>query len=389
MSDVRRPLGVGVVGAGWMGQVHARAFARLLHHYPELPIEPRLVAVADALPSATADFTRRFPSATPCGSWQQLLAEPAVDVVSVAAPNALHREIGTAAARAGKHLWIEKPVGLSAADVRAVADAVAAAGVQATVGFNYRNVPAVARAAQLVREGSLGTPTSAQVRLLTDYAAHPDGGLTWRFTRAHGGSGVLGDLASHGIDLVRFLLGDLERLVADTGVFVPHRPRISPGGSHYSVVTAPGGAPVGDVENEDHVSALLRTRGGARVVLEASRVAVGEQNAYGFLVHGTRGLVSWDFRRSDELVVSLGGEYVNQPSAVRFAGPGDGEYARFHPGAGIATSFDDTKVVEAAAFVRSVLGEPATGPSLEDALRSAQALEALLESARTGAWVAL
>jgi predicted dehydrogenase len=383
-------VGVGVIGAGWMGHAHARAYARLRHHYPELGVAPRLVAVSDTVPAQAADFARRYGTRRSYADWRAVLDDPDVDVVSVTAPNALHREIGVAVAQAGKHLWIEKPVGLGAEDARAVADAVAKAGVQATVGFNYRNFPAVARARDLVLGGGIGTPTHARVHLLTDYAAHPAGALSWRFVRDQGGHGVLGDLASHGVDLVRFLLGDIEQLVADTAIFLPRRPLATPGRSHYTVVDAGrDDVPIGEVENEDYVCALLRTRSQVRVTFEASRVAVGDQNTYGFLVHGTKGQVSWDFRRSDELVISMGEDYQNQPATTVFAGPGHGEYAAFQPGAGIAMGYDDSKVVEAAAFLRSVLEGTPHGPTLQDAISSAEALEAMVASVATGGWVKL
>ncbi|MFL6051548.1 MAG: Gfo/Idh/MocA family protein [Actinoallomurus sp.] len=383
-----RVVGVGVIGAGWMGHVHARAYARLPHHYPDLGIRARLVAVADTVPAQAEDFAARYAPDRVHADWPALLKDPEVEAVSVTAPNALHRDMAVAAAQAGKHLWIEKPVGLTADDARAVAEAVAAAGVQATVGFNYRNVPAVARARRLIADGAIGTPTHARVHLLTDYAAHPAGALTWRFLRAQGGSGVLGDLASHGVDLVRFLLGDLGQVVADTAVFVSRRPPAAPGGSHYAVVDAPG-EPTGEVENEDYVCALLRTRGGVRVTFEAGRAEVGEQNTYGFVVHGTEGRVGWDFRRAGALEVSAGGDYLNQPAQTVFAGPGDGEYARFQPGSGILMSYDDTKVIEAAAFLRSVDEDTPHGPTVEDAVRSAEALEAMARSADTASWVDL
>ncbi|MDT0321145.1 Gfo/Idh/MocA family protein [Streptomyces millisiae] len=377
-------LGVGIIGAGWMGHVHARAYARLPHHYPELGVRPRLVAVADPVPGQLDDFAARFGPVRRYDAWRALLADPEVRAVSVTAPNALHREIGTAVAEAGRDLWIEKPVGLTAGDARAVADAVARAGVRAAVGFNYRTFPAVARARALLREGAIGTPTHARCQLLTDYAAHPMAPLNWRFTREHGGSGVLGDLASHGVDLVRFLLGDLAAVVAETAVFTPRRPLPSAADtSHYAVAAAD--AATGPVENADYVCALLRTAAGVPVTFEASRAAVGEQNAYGFSVHGTRGLLAWDFRRPGELAVSRGDSYLNQPVTRWTAAPGDGDYGRFHPGAGNAMSYDDSKVAEAADFL-SPDRSPAT-PA--DAVAAAETLEALTTSAASGAWVAL
>ncbi len=144
--------------------------------------------------------------------------------MSVTAPNFLHREIGVAVAEAGKHLWIEKPVGLTSADAAAVRDAVRASGVVGCVGFNYRHVPAVARARRIVESGQIGVPTHARVQLLTDYAAHPGSPLSWRYTLESGGHGVLGDLASHGVDLLRFVLGDVTGVMARTAIHIPQRP---------------------------------------------------------------------------------------------------------------------------------------------------------------------
>lgn len=387
MND--RSIGVGVIGAGWLGDVHARAWARLRHHYPDLAVAPRFVAVADSVPAAVAAAQRKHGFATSYGDWRDLIADPAVDVVSVTAPNALHREIGVAVAEAGKQLWIEKPVGLSAADAQAVADAVAAAGVQATVGFNYRAVPAVTHLKELVASGEIGTPTHARVHLFTDYAAHPLGLLTWRYTLAAGGHGVLGDLASHAVDLVRFVLGDLEKLVAETATFIAERPVLAEGAATYGHGLGDPNAPTGPVENEDYVAALARTTAGALVTLECSRVAVGEQNNYGIEVHGTRGLVGWDFRTPGELRVSTGPDFADQPSERLLVGPGAGDYARFQPGAGIAISYDDTKVIELAGFVRSVLSGTPEGPTLTDAVAAAEALDGMVRSAAGEGWISL
>ncbi|MEU5084176.1 MULTISPECIES: Gfo/Idh/MocA family protein [Streptomyces] len=377
-------LGVAVIGFGWMGRVHTRAYARLPHHYPDLPLRPRLVTVAEEVPGRAEEAAERFGFVSATRDWREVAADPRVQAVSVTAPNFLHREIGVTLAEAGKHLWIEKPVGLTAADARAVADAVARAGVQGTVGFNYRNAPAVEAARELLASGGIGTVTHVRVRLFSDYAADPDTALTWRYERRRGGSGVLGDLASHGVDLARFLCGEIASLAADTAVFVPERAR--PGGATAGHALAPGGEP-GPVENEDYVGCLLRFASGARGVLEACRVSVGEQNAYGFEVHGSRGAVFWDFRRMNELGVCRGTGYRDQAVSTVHVGPGAGEFAAFQPGAANAMGYDDLKVIEACRFVRSVAEGTPHGTTLADAVHSARALDAMERSARTGGWV--
>ncbi|MGW7751108.1 Gfo/Idh/MocA family protein [Streptomyces violaceusniger] len=377
-------LGVAVVGFGWMGRVHTQAYVRLPHHFPQLSVRPELVAVADEVPGRAEEAAGRYGFATAVRDWQDVAADPRIQAVSIAAPNFLHREIGIAMARAGKHIWIEKPVGLTADDARAVAAAVAEAGVQGAVGFNYRNAPAVQTARAMIAAGEIGTVTHARVRLFSDYAAHPEGALTWRYERARGGSGVLGDLASHGVDLARFLLGEIDALTADTAVFVPERAR--PTGATAGHTRATGGE-LGPVENEDYVSCLLRFASGARGVLEACRVSVGEQNTYGFEIHGTKGAVFWDFRRMGELGVSHGSAYQDQPVSTVYIGPGHGEYAAFQPGAANSMGYDDLKVIEAYHFVRSIAEGTAYGATLDDAVHSATVLDAMARSAERGTWV--
>jgi len=385
-TTTRQPLGVAVAGFGWMGRVHAEAYTRVLHHFPQLPLAPELVAVADDVPGRAEEAAGQFGFTAATRDWRELAGDPRVAAVSIAAPNFLHREIGVALARAGKHIWIEKPVGLTADDARAVADAVKAAGVHGAVGFNYRNAPAVSAAREMIAAGELGEVTHVRFRLFSDYAAHPEGALSWRFERERGGSGVLGDLAAHGVDLARYLLGEIDSLVADTAVFLAERAR--PTGATAGHTRASGGE-LGPVENEDYVTSLLRFASGARGVLEASRVSVGEQNNYGFEVHGTKGAVFWDFRRMNELGVSTGTAYQDQAVSTVFVGPTHGFYAAFQPGAATAMGYDDLKVIEAYQFLRSIAEGTAHGTTLDDAVRSAEALDAMARSVETGGWVAV
>ncbi|MGX9885059.1 Gfo/Idh/MocA family protein [Streptomyces sp. NPDC002276] len=376
-------LGVAVVGFGWMGRVHTQAYARVPHHFPQLTVRPQLVSVAEDVPGRAEQAAEQFGFASTTRDWREVVTDPRVQAVSITAPNFLHREIGVAMAEAGKHIWIEKPVGLSTADASAVADAVTKAGVQGAVGFNYRNAPAVEAARDLIASGELGAVTHIRVRLFSDYAAHPDGALTWRYELERGGHGVLGDLASHGADLARFLLGDITSLAADTAIFLPRRAR--PTGATAGHALATGGE-LGPVENEDYVNCLLRFASGARGVLEACRVSVGEQNNYGFEVHGTKGAVFWDFRRMNELAVSRGTSYQDQPVTTVYVGPGDGEFGAFQPGAANAMGYDDLKVIEAYRFLRSVAEGKPYGATLPDAVHSAAVLDAMVRSVESGGW---
>lgn len=380
-------IGHGIIGAGWMGHVHARATARLAHHYPDLPVRTTLVAVADTLPDHLDHFVDQHGPIDAHADWRAVVDDPRIGIVSVTAPNAFHAELGEAVARAGKHLWIEKPVGLNAADCERVAVAVRAAGVHSAVGFNYRNFPMVERARDLIAGGAIGTPTHATFRTHADYAADPGGTLSWRYTYAQGGHGILADLGSHGFDLIRMLLGDIDMLVADTATFISQRPMAKPGASHFA--TADLSDPeleFGTVENEDFVCTMLRMANGARVTYDAGRTSVGDQCNYGFHIHGTKGALLWDFRRSDELAICTGDGYQGRATEIAYGQPGDGEYQRFQPGAGVAIGYDDSKVIELARLLGSIATGVPAGATIEDALWAARANDAVLASVASGGW---
>ncbi len=382
-------LGVAVVGFGWMGEVHARAYLRLAQHFPDAPLRPRLVAVADT------DQSRRDRARTAYGfeaayeGWPDLIERDDVAAVSVCGPNFVHREVAVAAARAGKHVWVEKPAGRNLADTLEVAEAVSVADVQSSVGFNYRNAPAVELARELVGAGRLGRVDTVRVLMSSDYAAHPDAVLSWRFDPSYAGTGVLGDLASHGFDLAAHVtgdvVGDVSELVSDQATFITERPEAS---SELARSTTIAGGTRGPVGNEDQVSVLVRYASGARGVMECSRVAVGDQCRYGIEVRGDRGALSWDFRRMGELNVCLDQDYTDAGWQVRLVTPRDGAFGSFQPGSGIAMGYDDLKVIEGERFVRSIAEKRPIGATIADAVRTGQLVEAVLTSIQQGRWVA-
>src|SRR5690625_434618 len=376
----RRPVGIGVIGLGWMGRLHARSYRSVPERYPELCVAPRLVCAADAAEQSRQAAVGHLGFAEATADWREVLANPGVDVVSICSPNYLHREIALAAVEAGKHFWIEKPLGVGVADSEAIARAALDRGLATAVGFNYRHAPVIAHARELVRTGRLGRLTNVRAWLLADYAAAADAPLTWRYERARAGSGVVGDLLSHGADLVQFLLGPIAEVTAATSIFIPERPvptRLGVGHGGYEV-----GEELGPVENEDHAAALVRFASGAVGSLEASRVAHGPRAEYVVEVYGTEGSVRWNFERLNELqVAGTDGGY-----RTVMAGPGHGEFARFQPGAGTSMGFDDLKAIEAAHFLRSVLTGEQCAPSVADGWAAAAVGEAVVSSAADGRW---
>jgi len=381
-STSRRTIGVGLVSNGWMGRLHSRSLRQLPDRYPELGVDIRLVIAADSVQSAADEAVARLGYETSSLDYMDVINHPDVDVVSICSPNFMHKEVAMAAIAAGKHFWIEKPMGRSSTESRTIAEA--AAGLMTSVGFNYRQAPAIAHARQLIRDGKLGRITNIRGSLLADYSADPKGAFTWRFERERSGSGVLGDLMSHGFDLAQYLVGPITSVSAMTETFIPQRREAgSANASHFS---ASADGPIRDVENEDYAAILARFASGTVGIFDSSRVAIGPRAAYAIEVYGTEGSLRWDFERMNELDVCLGKSAGEYGYTTVYAGPEHGEFGRFQPGGGISMGYDDLKAVEAMLFIKSVLTGVQVAPSVADAWSAAEVIDASIKSAASGLW---
>ncbi|MCW4457305.1 Gfo/Idh/MocA family protein [Microbacterium sp. MPKO10] len=386
MATSKLRLGVGLISVGWMGRLHTRSYKAIPERFPELGVEPRLVIAADAVADVAQQAVDHLGYERATTDYREVLADPEVDVVSICAPNVLHKELALAAAAAGKPFWIEKPMGRNLAESAEIARAASDVGLVTSVGFNYRNAPAIAYSRDLIARGELGTITNVRVSFLADYASDPEGALTWRFERDRAGSGVLGDLLSHGFDLATHLVGDIDAVSATTGTYITERAKpASANASHFS--TSAGGEKK-PVENEDVALVIATFASGAIGAFEASRIAVGPRAEYVIEVYGTEGSLRWDFQRMNELQVSLRRE-AHHGYLTLYMEPGMGEYARFQPGAGTAMGFDDLKTIEAAKFLTSVLTGEQCGPSTQHGLAAARVVDAVERSAQLKARVSV
>lgn len=377
-----KQIGIGLLGAGWMGELHTGAYKRVLDHFPSLGVEPRLVIAADQTPERALDARDRLGYAEATTDWREVLAHPDVDAVSITTPNFMHREMALAAAAAGKHFWGEKPLGRFPWETAEIAVAAERAGVMTTVGFNYRHAPVVQHARNLIARGELGEITHYRGFFLSDYASHPQGALSWRFIRELAGLGVLGDLMSHAVDMAHYLLGPIARVTAQRSTIITERPRPAGAGTHFDIIEDGELAPV---ENEDAASALVQFRSGLRATLEASRVCVGPHARMGFEVHGTDGALAWSFERLNELRRFRAGD--DPGYATVMASPRHPDFAAFMPGTGNSMGFSDLKVIEGKRFLESVRDGIPCGPSAADAHASARVIDAMVRSSDRDAWV--
>lgn len=379
-----RTLGIGVAGLGWMGRLHARSYRQLAERFPEIDAQIKLVVASDPLEANRDVAVRELGFDKAVNDFDELLADPDVDVVSICTPNYLHRDMALAAIKAGKPFWIEKPMGVSAAQSREIAEAAEEAGLVSAVGFNYRHTPAILKMRELVRSGRLGRITNVRAWLIADYASDPDGPLTWRYDRERAGAGVVGDLMSHGADLVQFVCGRIAQVSALTDTFIASRPipsKVGVGHGGWEISNE-----VGPVGNEDYVAMLVRLDSGAVGTLESSRVSVGPRAEYILEVYGTEGSARWNFEHLNDLEVCVGrtGEFQGYTRVM--AGPDFPQFGRYQPGAGTSMGFDDMKATEAALFIRSVLADRQLAPSASDGWAAAEVDDATVRSAASGTW---
>ena len=295
--DGRRDLSVGMVGYAFMGAAHSHAW-RTAPRFFDLPLRPRMTAVAGRDPEGVRAAAERLGWESTETSWQALVERDDIDLVDVCTPGHTHAEIVIAALEAGKHVLCEKPLANNVAEAQAMADAAARAaerGTRAMVGFTYRRVPAIALARQLVAEGRIGTVRHVRAQYLQDWIADPAAPMSWRLDKSKAGSGALGDIGAHIVDLTQFITGD--RITTVNGVletFVHERPLPGDGAGKLGT-DASTGSGTGTVTVDDAAAWLARFGSGAMGVFEATRFATGRKNAIRIEINGSLGSLAFDF----------------------------------------------------------------------------------------------
>ncbi len=295
-------LGIGMVGYAFMGLAHSQGW-RNARSFFDPQLVPDLVAISGRDGEAAAEMARRFDWQHVETDWRALVARPDVDLVDICTPGDTHAEIAIAALEAGKHVLCEKPLANTVAEARAMAAAAekaAARGVRSMVGFTYRRVPAIAFARQLVREGRVGEIRHVRAQYLQDWLVDPETPLTWRLQKDRAGSGALGDIGAHIIDLTHFITGErITGVSATMETFVRERPL--PGASTGLSAEAAEGR--GAVTVDDAAIFIARLTGGALATFEATRFATGRKNAIRIEVNGSRGSLAFDFEDMNVLHV--------------------------------------------------------------------------------------
>lgn len=289
-------IGIGMLGYAFMGKAHSNAFKKIPYMMYPPPAVPRLVSICGRNQQAVAEAAHRYGYAGYCTDWRQLVADERIAVFDNGGPNDQHAEPCIAAARAGKHVICEKPLARTAPEAKEMLDAVNKAGVKHMVAFNYRFVPALRQAKELIESGALGRIYHFRAVYLQEWIMpHYGTPMIWRLDRQTAGSGALGDLGAHIIDLARFLVGELTSVMALTKTFIPERP-------------TGDGRGTGKVDVDDAFVAAVEFDNGAVGTLEASRFAAGRKNHQVLEINGEKGSICFNLERLNELEVFWVGE---------------------------------------------------------------------------------
>jgi len=392
MTDARA-LGIGMVGAGTMAGAHSLALSMLPPLYPDLPLRPRLVAVADVNERLASRLAERYTYARVEPDWRSLVEAPDVDLVVTCLPPSYNREVVLGAAAAGKHVVSEKPLATDAETGAELLAACRRAGVFHGLGAAYRWTPALRAIRELIDGGELGEIRSIRATFLLDYAADPDVPLLWRFQKALAGGGIAIDTGYHLADTARYLVGEIDTVQGLTAIAYPERPL--PGadaiGNRGGSDAGTGAVAMGAVDVEDAAAAIVTFENGAYGVLETSRVTRGRRVAMEVEVSGTIGSARWDLERGNEFQVCL-------PSDEATLG-----YRRVlvnaqHPGAAelLVGGADGTSVgwigqvcAMWAEFLTAIDEGRGAHADFEDGVRDSAVIDALYASAVSGARTAV
>ncbi|HEV3410735.1 MAG TPA: Gfo/Idh/MocA family oxidoreductase [Chthoniobacterales bacterium] len=366
----RRTLGVGLVGYNFMGKAHSNAW-RQAPRFFDLPAEVRMKTICGRNAAAVRKAAKQLGWENAATDWREVIRDPEIDIIDISTPNDTHAEIAIAAAEAGKAILCEKPLARDVAECEAMLRAVRNARVVHMVCHNYRRIPAIALAKQMIDGGELGERIyHYRARYAQDWIADPKFPLVWRLQAKVAGSGAHGDINAHIIDLARYLVGEFREVSAVMETFVKERP------------ITPGARKTGRVTVDDAVSTIGRLRNGALVSLEATRFAPGRKNSITLEINGSGGSLFFDFEEMNRL------RFYNarDPEARRgfrdilVTEPAHPFLEQWWP-PGHLLGYEHTFVHTIADFVGAVVAGKSVQPTFEDGWRNQQVLDAIAQSA--------
>ena len=365
-------IGVGLIGTGYMGKCHALAWNAVKPVFGDGP-RPRLVCLAEVSADLAASRAAEFGFDTSTGDWRALIANPAVEVVSITTPNAFHAEMAIAALHAGKHVWCEKPMAVALADAERMAAAARASGRITALGYNYIQNPVIRHIAKLLGEGAIGTVNHVRFEMDEDYMADPEAPFYWK-SEASSGYGALDDFGVHPLSLMQLLFGGVTRVMAQLSM--PYADRPTRKGDRRKV------------ENWDVASVLLELGNGASGVMALNRAAWGRKGRIAMQIFGSSGSIAYDQERMNEFqLYTASDRATEQGFRTILSAPDHPPYDRFIPAPGHGLGFNELKIIECHELLAAIAGKPAQIVDFEKGLEIERAVHAMAASHRLGRWV--
>ncbi|NIM04408.1 MAG: Gfo/Idh/MocA family oxidoreductase [Armatimonadetes bacterium] len=377
---------IGMVGYKFMGRTHSNAYRQVCRFF-DCPVEPVMKAVCGRNRAGVTQAAEQLGWESVETNWRKLVARPDIDVIDISTGNNTHAPIAIAAAKAGKHIFCEKPLAMNVAEAKKMVAAVEKAGVKHMINFNYRGVPAVVLAKQMIAEGRLGQIYHWRGTYLQDWIVDPEFPLVWRLEKRLAGAGALGDIGAHSIDLARYLVGEITEVVADMKTFIEKRPKLADAAG--GLAAAKRSKAKGRVTVDDAAIFLTRFDNGAMGTFEASRFAPGRRNYNTFEISGSKGSLRFCFEQMNEL------EYFDNTAPAEVQGftkilVTDGTvhpyFGAWWPG-GHIIGYEHTFVHMVYEFLKALRGRKNPKPDFYDGLRNQIVLEAVEKSAKSRRWV--
>jgi predicted dehydrogenase len=372
-----KKLNIGLIGYGFMGRAHSNAFRKVSNFF-DLEYQPVLKAICGRDQAKVRTFADKWGYESQETDWRKIIERDDIDLIDIACPNDMHKDLAIAAAKAGKMILCEKPLSMNAAEGRKMVEAVEKAGVANMVWYNYRRVPAIALAKQLIDEGRLGRIFHYRAKFLQDWTISkdlPQGGAgLWRLDVKVAGSGVTGDLLAHCIDTAIWLNGGIESLSAMTETFIKQRKHNLSG-------------KVEKVGIDDACAFLARFKNGSLATFESTRYARGHKALYTFEINGENASIAWDLHDLHRL------QYFDHRDEGRVRGwrslhitDGDHPYMNKWWVPGLQIGYEHTFVHQVADFLEGVANGKPASPTFRDALETQYVCDAILKSGKSRTW---
>lgn len=383
-----REIRVAVLGAsGWMGKVHTMAYQTFPHFFGTEGGTARVVALVVHSEEAATEVAFRAPGAKITRDWKEVIADPEVDLIDICLPDSLHYEVARAALLAGKHVYCEKPLADTAAEARELADIARDKGVITRVGHAFPRNPVHDLAREIIDAGEIGEITLFKGCQHIDVFGDPLAPYMWRADGDLAPTGIVGDTGSHVFSFMEFLVGRVRSLIADNFITAPRRPEIA-GLGYGEEAALTGNEAWSEVSNPDGTNILCRFENGARGIVDFSRVATGRKFVQSYEIYGTRGSLLYSYDEVNRLRFYSNDDRTGRRGFREIdVGPENETYRAFLPLPNFALGYNESKIIEAAEVIRSIVANRPMWPTFETGHHICQIVDACMESSRRRRWV--